>query len=186
MPKLLFSKQIPAFDRVLMIESGSRHLVENLLDSLYGVYPGMRFDLVTCYAASPRSFRPGQGEVFRIADFTGAAGRARLYAQLQARRYTVMGIICSGEPIMTKWKWALFAQVPAKVFILNENGDYFWLDYSNWKTVRHFLLFRSGLAGGGAVLTLGRLLLFPFTFAYLLLYAGAAHLRRWFRLRATS
>jgi len=36
---------------------------------------------------------------------------------------------------MTKWKWWLAAHLRAKVCILNENGDYFYLDYSNWRTV---------------------------------------------------
>lgn len=168
-----------------MVESGSRYLVEDMLNGLYDLYPNMRFDLVTCYAGLPKTFRADRGEVFRVTDYPGGAGRSKLFAELKTRRYTVFGIVCSGEPIMTKWKWALLAQVPAKIFILNENGDYFWLDYSNWKTVRHFFLFRAGLAGSGAVRTLARLFLFPFTLAYLLLYAGAVHLRRALRLRTS-
>ena len=38
------------------------------------------------------------------------------------------GVICAAEPIMTKWKWWLGNKLPAKTFIINENGDYFWLD----------------------------------------------------------
>jgi hypothetical protein len=83
---------------------------------------------------------------------------------------------------MTKWKWALAAHVPAKLFVVNENGDFFWADYSNWKIIIHFLLFRAGLTGADAVPTLTRLALFPFTLAFLLLYAGVAHLRRKLRL----
>lgn len=79
---------------------------------------------------------------------------------------------------MTKWKWVIAARLPAKVFVLNENGDYFWLDYSQWRVIRHFVLFRAGLSGAGAVRTLARLALFPFTILYLLLYAAAVHLRR--------
>jgi hypothetical protein len=62
--------------------------------------------------------------------------------------------------------------------VLNENGDYFWLDYAHWPTIRHFVLFRAGLAGSGAVRTLARLALFPFTLLYLLLYASILHTRR--------
>ncbi len=79
---------------------------------------------------------------------------------------------------MTKWKWWLALHVPAKVFILNENGDYYWFDIGNWRTMLHFLLFRMGLTGAGAATTLTRLLMFPFTICYLLLYAAQAHLRR--------
>ena len=79
---------------------------------------------------------------------------------------------------MTKWKWSLSARLPAKFFILNENGDYFWLDYGHWSVIRHFALYRAGLAGVGAVRTLARLALFPFILLFLLCYAAAVHLTR--------
>lgn len=176
--RYLFSQRIPPFERVVLVESGARHLAEDLLSGLYDVHPNMRLDLVTCYPGLPKNFREDKGTVYRVADFQGRAGRKRLYGLLRAQRYSVLGLICAGQPVMTKWKWAIAAHVPAKIFILNENGDYFWLDYSNWATVRHFALFRSGLAGGGAVATLARLAMFPFTLAYLLLYAAAVHLKR--------
>ena len=69
---------------------------------------------------------------------------------------------------MTKWKWALAAQVPAKLFVVNENGDFFWVDYTNWRIIVHFFLFRAGLTGAEAVPTLTRLALFPFTLLFLL------------------
>ena len=79
---------------------------------------------------------------------------------------------------MTKWKWVLAARLPAKIFILNENGDYFWLDRGHLTTIRQFVLFRAGLTGAGAVRTLARLVSFPFTLLYLILYALTVHLRR--------
>jgi hypothetical protein len=79
---------------------------------------------------------------------------------------------------MAKWKWALALRLPAKLFIINENGDYFWFDRMHLGTIRRFVLFRSGLAGAGAVRTLVRLISFPFTLLYLLLYATSAHARR--------
>ncbi len=87
---------------------------------------------------------------------------------------------------MTKWKWALVAQVPAKVFILNENGDYFWLDRGHWTNIRHFVLFRAGLAGAGAVRTIGRLLLFPFTLLYLIAFAAVVHAQAYWRRKQHS
>jgi hypothetical protein len=175
-----FSRRIPDFDRVLVIESGSRHLLEDLLPGIYAHHlPALRhLDLVTCYANLPKAFDPSRGEVFRVTDFQGRAARKRLYRQLAARNYSVCGIVCAGQPIMTKWKWMLASRLPAKVLILNENGDYFWLDWSQWRTLRHFALFRAGLAGAGAVRTLALLAMFPFTLAYLLLYAATAHLKR--------
>jgi len=162
-----------------MIESGSRHLAEDLLPGLYEIHgPNMRLDLVTCFAGVPKSFRSDYGQVYRVTDYAGRAGRAQLYRLLDLNRYDICGMICSGEPIMTKWKWALAARFPAKVFILNENGDYFWFDRSNLHIIRHFILYRAGLTGAGAVKTLVRLALFPLTLTYLLLYAATAHLGR--------
>jgi hypothetical protein len=135
-------------------------------------------DLVTCYAGTPRAFENNRGRVYRVTDFPGGEARSRLYRELGRNRYSVIGIICSGEPIMTKWKWVLAARVPAKLFILNENGDYFWFDWAHSKTICHFVAFRAGLAGAGAVPAIARLVLFPFTLLYLLLFAAVVHLRR--------
>ena len=44
--------------------------------------------------------------------------------------------------------------------------------------MRAFLLVRLGLSGAGAIRTLGRLLIFPFSVLFLLLYAFVAHARR--------
>ena len=175
---------MPEFDRVLLIESGSRQLLEDLLPGLYQIYgERMTLDLVTCYAGTPAAYREAQGTVFRVTDYGGREGRGRLYKLLAERRYSVLGMICSAEPIMTKWKWMLALRLPAKVFALNENGDYFWIDRGHWSTVRHFVLFRAGLAGASAVPTIARLFLFPFTVLYLLLYAAIIHMKRMLYLR---
>jgi hypothetical protein len=79
---------------------------------------------------------------------------------------------------MTKWKWMLAFRLPGKLFILNENGDYFWVDRGNLGILVHFALYRMGLAGAGAVMTIGRVVLFPLSLAYLLAYAGAVHWKR--------
>jgi succinate dehydrogenase/fumarate reductase cytochrome b subunit len=72
--------------------------------------------------------------------------------------------------------------VPAKVFIINENADYFWLDRKHLKIIREFAFSRAGLAGSGAVRTLARVFSFPFALCYLLLYAAVVHARRGLRL----
>ncbi len=172
------SKAVPPFTRVLLIESGSRQLLEDLLDGLYDVYPNMQADLLTCYAGTPAKYRIDRGAVYRVGEYPDPASRKRLYAELANNRYSVAGIVCSAEPIMTKWKWMLAARLPAKVFVLNENGDYFWLDRGHWTTIRHFLLFRAGLSGAGAVRTAIRLILFPVSLLYLILFAATVHLRR--------
>lgn len=173
------SPYIPPFRRVLLVESGSRYLLEDLLPGIYAHHPECEaVDLVTCYPGLPSTFDSTRGRVFRVWEYPGRTRRKQLYAELNAAPYTVCGIICSGEPIMTKWKWSLAARLPAKLFILNENGDYFWFDRSNWRTIRQFVLFRAGLSGMAGVRTLSGVALFPFTLTYLLLYAAWVHLRR--------
>jgi hypothetical protein len=171
------SPRIPDLDRVLLIESGSRSLLENFLFALQqrGVSPHV--DIVTCFAGTPHNLPPAAA-VYRVADHAGAIGRQKLYRQLIANNYRAVGVICSGEPIMTKWKWAIVASLPVKVFVLNENGDYFWLDRANWRTAFHFAAFRLGLSGAGAITTISRLAVFPFTFLYLVSFALFVHLRR--------
>lgn len=173
----------PPVSRILLVESGSRHLVERVLPGLRRTYgEPIPIDLVTCYTGAPA----GIHAVHRVTDHSGPDGRRKLYRTLAANRYSIMGIVCSAEPIMTKWKWALAARLPAKIFVINENADYFWLDRGHWRAILHFALFRAGLTGAGAARTLGRLLVFPFTLAYLLLYASAVHIRRAWRTARTK
>jgi hypothetical protein len=183
--RYFLSKRVPPFQRILLIESGSRDLLEDLLRGLYDVHPGMTADLLTCYAGQPKHFRSDRGRVYRVTDYHDPASRRSFYAELAANRYNIAGMICSAEPIMTKWKWMLAARLPAKVFILNENGDYFWLHRENAAILREFALVRAGLSGAGAVRTIGRLLLFPFAVIFLLLYAFQAHARRMLRLKVS-
>jgi hypothetical protein len=176
--RFFLRRRQPPVSRILLVESGSRHLIEHVLPGLRQTYgESIPIDLVTCYTGAPE----GIHAVHRVADHRGPAARRKLYRALAARRYAIMGMVCSAEPIMTKWKWSLAARLPVKVFVINENGDYFWLDRGHWRAVLHFALFRAGLTGSGAAHTLGRLLVFPFTLLYLLLYASAGHIRRAWR-----
>lgn len=177
--KYFFTRRQPETARILLVESGSRYLLEGLISGIRSTWgDDALVDLVTCYPGLPDGFDAQKTKVYRVADYRGSAGRKLLYAELRNQQYTILGVICSAEPIMTKWKWSLAARVPAKVFILNENGDYFWVDWAHWAVIRHFVLYRAGLAGAGAVRTLARLALFPFTLVFLLCYAAAAHLTR--------
>jgi hypothetical protein len=176
--KYVLSRAEPQGTRILLIESGSRSLMETtvplLLDTWAGEY---HLDLVTCYGGIPDGF-PTDTSVFRVHDYSTPERRKDLIRELRSRDYAYTGLICSAEPIMTKWKWLLALRVPAKVFIINENGDYFWLNRENFAVVREFALVRAGLSGAGAARTLARLGAFPFAVFYLLLYALTVHTRR--------
>ena len=171
--------RLPEATSILLVESGSRGLLEKIIPGLRQTWgPDIHIDLVSCFGALPEGFRAETTTVYRVADYRGREGRRRLYRELKARRYALMGIVCSGEPLMAKWKLALTCKVPAKVFVINENGDYFWLDRGHFDLIRQIVLLRSGLAGTGAVRTLARVLAFPFTLTYLVLYATTVHARR--------
>jgi hypothetical protein len=43
------------------------------------------------------------------------------------------------------------------------------------------MLIRAGLSAGNAPAHLGEIVVLPFTFTYLLLYAAQVHFRRWLR-----
>jgi hypothetical protein len=184
--RYLVSSRVPVGSRILFIESGSRSLAEGVLALLTSDWAeGYKFDLVTCYTGRPAGL-PGDAEIFRVTDYGSPELRRELVRNLRARDYAYTGIICSGESIMTKWKWLIALRVPAKLFIVNENGDYFWLHRENAAVVREFALVRAGLSGAGAIRTLARLLLFPFTIVYLLMYAFVAHARRAVRVYKTQ
>jgi len=181
--RYFFRLRFPAVERILLVESGSRHLIEQLVPILRQYWPEAPIGLLTCYAGLPAALAGEPAtEVFRVSDYQGRKGRRRLYHELARRGYAIMGILCTGEPIMTKWKWALALRVPAKVFVVNENCDFFWLDRSQLATLLRFALYRAGLSGAQAAPTALRLLLFPLTLLYLAAYASWAHARRGLRL----
>lgn len=169
----------PPVHAVLLVESGSRQLLERLAPHFREKWgANVSLDIVSCYASLPQGYEPESTRLYPVAQYRGRENRRRLYRELARKKYAYLGIICSGEPLMTRWKWVLALRIPAKVFVINENGDYFWLDRYHWSNLRQFVLYRSGLAGAGAVRTLARVLAFPFTFLFLLLYATTVHARR--------
>jgi hypothetical protein len=182
--RYFFRRRVPPIQRVLLVESGSRSIAETVLPRMLNVFGSqVSVDLVTCYPGIPAGFPPDT-RVFRVSDYQGRAARGRLYRELRAIGYDAAGIVCSAEPIMKKWKWALGARVPAKLFVINENADFFWFDYDRRGVIAHFALLRSGLGGAGAVRTAARLAAFPFALVFLLAYAAAVHSRRALRLIA--
>ncbi len=166
-------RRVPELSRILLVESGSRRIIENVIPRIRAQFGDtVPIDLVTCLPGSPAGF----AGVYNVNDYRER--RSSLARELRANRYAVAGILCSDEPILSKWKWALALALPAKVLVINENADYFWLDRGHWPNIRQFIRYRAGFADAGIVRTFARLVAYPFTFSYLLLYAAAVHLRR--------
>jgi hypothetical protein len=177
--------RLPDTTSILLVESGSRVLLEKVIGGLRQTWgKDIRIDIVSCFASLPGGFSADTTQIYRVSDYRGREGRRKLYRELRQNHYSLMGVVCSGEPLMTKWKASLTWQVPAKVFVINENGDYFWLDRMHLKPIRQFVLLRAGMGESGAVRTLAGLLAFPFTLLYLLLYASVVHTRRALRSKS--
>jgi uncharacterized Fe-S cluster-containing radical SAM superfamily protein len=167
----------------LLVESGSRALLEGVVGGLRDAWGlDIPIDVATCYSTPPRGFSPSHTRIYRPNEARRFVPRFRLLRQLARNRYSHLGIVCSGEPILMKWKCLLALALPSKVFVINENCDYFWLDRKHLSAVRQFAITRAGLSGTGAVRTPARLAAFPFTLAWLALYAAAVHTRRVFRM----
>lgn len=177
----IFSRRLPPLDDVLVVESGPRELADKFLRHLYEVQASRQVDVVTCYGSAPSSFLPERGVCYSIHDPEYAGKRSKLIARLCARPYAAVSILCSGKPIMTRWKWLIALRVSAKTLIVNENGDFFFFDWYHRHIVRMMVAHRMGVHGGLRIDLLGQLLLFPFTLAFLSLYAAAIHLRRTLR-----
>lgn len=183
--RYFLTRREPPLSRVLLIESGSRGLLEGVIPHLRRMWGDhVTLDLLTCYAGLPAGLSP-QTRVFQVSDYSSADGRKQLLGILRSRDYSFAGMICSGEPIMTKWKWFIAFHLPAKFLILNENGDFFWVNRDRADVLWHFFRVRAGLAGEGAFRTIARLCLFPFSVLYLILYALAVHTRRALRTRSS-
>ena len=169
----------PPVGSILLVESGSRAILERAIVPLRRTWgEEIPIDLVTCYGGLPAGFVPETTRTYQVTEYRGRESRRKLYRQLAENRYAMVGIVCSGQPLMTKWKWVLALRLPAKVFLINEYGGYFALDSGEWSNLRLMMLERAGLAGAGAVRTLARVLSFPFTLLYLILYATTVHTRR--------
>jgi hypothetical protein len=180
--RYVLTRRHPSASRILVVESGSRHVLERLLPALDRNYPSLQqIDILTCHPGIPESFDPARGRVFRVQDYRGASARRRLFRELKNRRPDICGLLCTGAPIMTAWKWLAAWRMPSKIFLVNENSDYFWLDRGHWRILLNFAMQRAGLGSGDALSQIGGALLLPLTLTFLLLYAAQVHFRRWLR-----
>src|SRR5579884_2203737 len=148
--RYVLSRRTPQLTRILLIESGSRHILDKLLPHFYRDWgTQIRVDVLTCFETPPASFRADKGDLLRAQDYRAGTARRRLVRQLRGGGYAALGIICSNEKLLAGYKWGLSAVLPAKLLIINENADYFWVDRGNVRAIRGFLSHRAGIAGTG-------------------------------------
>jgi hypothetical protein len=172
------SKWTPLFDRVLVVESGARSVTEHFLRELYARAELERLDVLTCYGGPPSNFDPGKGQIYETHRAQSAQARRKLLAGFRSTRYSAICILCTGVSVMTKWKWTTAAMVPAKVLLVNENSDTFWLDRGHLRYVKGMINERMRLNQISPLRLLQELCLFPFTLMILLAFAAKTHVRR--------
>lgn len=177
--KYFFRHKTPAARGVLLMESGSPEVSRRALEGIRQIFPQARFHLCTCWPDPV----PGQfASVYRVTDYPSLWGKLRLLLSFRKNRWDVLAILCTGEPVMWPWKTVALFLLPAKVLIVNENADFFWLDWKNRKTLRRFLAIRWGVNQKEFLFTILRALVFPITLLFLLATTGFLYARRWRRL----
>ncbi len=181
--RYFFSPRIPAAPRILLVESGSRHILERASRSLGAMFPTAQFDLCTCFADLPATPVAGAWhDVWRVTDAHGLSAKLAMALRIARSRPPVAAMLMTGEPIMFHWKMAFLVLLPSKLILVNENGDFFWLDRSNLAPLRQFVGARWGGGGEDAFRGLFRILLFPLVFLFLLISGALTYLGRWMRL----
>src|ERR1700733_648548 len=161
--------------RVLLVESGAREVLEKAIPTVRTFWDGRTppIDLFTCFSGVPEGIGD-DGEIYRVTDYPEAE-RKKLLRELKDRGYAVMGIVCSDEIILEKWKWLIALSVPAKLLVINECGDCFWFDRENWPTIRQFVASRSGITGATVLRSVLQVAVLPLTFLWLVFFAAGAH-----------
>jgi uncharacterized protein YjiS (DUF1127 family) len=177
----LLSRWTPPLDRVLFIESGCRMAAEQFVEHLYSNERAQTIDVLTCYSTPPRSFDSAKGRVFFTHDASTGPARERLFRSLAASRYSAICMLCTGHDVMTKWKWIAAMRVPAKVLIVNENADAFWLDRGHCRELGRMSNERLGLSRLAPLSFLHAAIAFPFTFIVLIGFAARVHIARLIR-----
>ncbi len=179
----LLSKAHPSFERLLVVESGPRDVSETFLQHLYEVQKSERVDLLTCYPGCPKSFDGERGVIYSVHEGEAKEDRAQFIRKLLKNRYTVVAIFCTGDAVLTKWKWLIAVRTRAKLLIVNEHAGFFFFDVQHRGLVKTLLSLRLGMRQPLQFRLLAELFLVPFTIVYLALYALAIHAQRAIRLR---
>jgi len=178
--RFFFRRRIPPVNRVLLVESGSRWILEKAHERMRSIFPQARYDLCTCFPGEPAP--GGFDHVFRVTEARGSLSRLKMALAMRRLRPAAAALLFTGEPIMLPWKLLLMLLLPSKVLVVNENADFFWLDWGNRAIARQFLVVRAGVNGAEFLRAACRLLLLPLVFVFLAVNALFAYAVRWARL----
>lgn len=173
-------RRFPEKGPILLVESGTRELLEKAIPTIRTFWDGMTppIDVFTCFSGVPEGIGD-DGQIYRVANYAKSE-RKKLLREFKSREYAVMGIVCSDEAILAKWKWLIMMSVPAKLLVINESGDCFWFDRENWPLIREFVASRSGITGATILRSILQVAVLPATFIWLMCFAAGAHTVRAF------
>ena len=141
-------------------------MLERAVAGMERGFPGVAFDLCTCFPGLPATSTV-MSRVWRVTDAPSPGAKLRMAREIAATNPPIAALLFSGDPVMFNWKMILLALLPSKILLVNENGDFFWLDRPNLPTLRQFLGARLGMNGEGMLRGLTRVLTFPFVFLFL-------------------
>jgi hypothetical protein len=174
------SGRVPPPERILLVESGSRHLLERAAAEMSRHFPEARFDLCTCFPGAPAA--PAVDRVWRVNEARSLGAKLSMAGSIVRARPPIAALLFSGEPVMLNWKLLLLLALPSKIIVVNEHGDFFWLDRKHLTVVRTFLGARMGVGGDAFLRAIFQILVFPIVFLYLVCYTLVTYLARWTRL----
>ena len=177
--KYFFSARVPAPTDILVLESGPREVAAQALRGIRAMFPQARYHLCTCWPETPQE---NFATICRVADFPSGRDKLRLLWSFRRQRWPLLVVLCTDSPILWRWKALALLLQPAKVLIVNENADFFWLQWGNRGILRQLLRTRWGLPTGALFRTTLAALLFPVTFLVLVATAAVYYARRWRRL----
>jgi hypothetical protein len=177
--RFFFNTRVPEAASILMVESGSRHVLERAMSGLSKIFPESQFDLCTCFPGLPPA---PVHHVWRVTEAHSLSAKLGMAMRIRRSRPPIAAVLATGEPVMFNWKILLLLLLPSKIIVVNENGDFFWLDRSNLSILRQFLGARWGVNGEEMVRAFCRLLAFPFVLLFLLVSGLITYVKRWVRL----
>ncbi len=172
----LFSRRRPPFQRVLLIESGSRLAANQFLQYVYEFNPTSQVDVLTCFDTPPEAFQRRRGQTFNVTDPAIAGNRQQFLRSVAFTPYDVVAMLHTGSGTLRKWKWAIALLTRAKIALIPEDRGFAFVDYGRLQF--HVNVPRLRREQVNHLRLTGEVLLMPFVVLYLLLYAGSVHFRR--------
>lgn len=174
-------REIPAIDRLLLVESGQRADAELLVPRLrHMVSTTATIDLFTCLPDQPVGLGEGT-RTWRSYEAKNNRQRWKLLLGIRRQRHAAAAILCGKSPLLAIWKVALAVALPAKILLVDEVEGLVWLDRGHWRKVMRVGVSAAGLQNPATWRRLGRLAFAPIGLPVLLAFALKVHLRRLIR-----